>query len=371
MGALVALVSLGCDPDPAAPDAFSSGTDAHAPGLDAPTLDAPTLDAPGLDAAGSVDATGGLDDAPGLDAPGTDSGSAIADAATFDAGSDAGPTGVPYGPFALLSGPGGWAHGPAPFTLTLNFMAPGMIVSELERCHAAGVRLVLAMTGGPHSNYITGGRFDRALWDARMDLFDTPEIRAAIAEHVANGTILAASVMDEPDHESWGGVMTPTEIDSMAAYVETIFPTLPTATVVQLDWYPSSRYSTLDYLIRQFSYDLFPHQGPNEPNAYRDQVFTQAEAQNVGVLLSMNILDGGSRVDGCPVPETGGVGTYGPNCRMTAAQVENAADALTTRGACGLLMWQSDAAYFGDPAHVAAFTRAAALLATRPRRCVR
>ena len=178
-------------------------------------------------------------------------------------------------------------------------------------------------------------------------------------------------VMDEPDHESWGGVVTPEENDSMAAYVEAIFPTLPTATVVQLDWYPTHRYTTLDYLVRQFSYDLLPAQGPNEPNAYRDQVFTQNTAQNVGVLLSMNILDGGARVAGCPVPETGGVGTYGLNCRMTPAEVEHAADALTSRGACGLLMWTSDATYFGNPAHVAAFERSSALLSTRPLRCGR
>ena len=63
-------------------------------------------------------------------------------------------------------------------------------------------------------------------------------------------------VVDGPDHESWGGVVTPEENDSMAAYVEAIFPTLPTATVVQLDWYPTYRYTTLDYLVRQFSYDL-------------------------------------------------------------------------------------------------------------------
>ncbi len=64
-----------------------------------------------------------------------------------------------------------------------------------------------------------------------------------------------------------------------------------------------------------------------------------------------------------------GAGTYGANCRMTPVEVETAADALTSDRACGLLMWQSDATYFGDAAHVAAFTRAAATLGARTPDC--
>ena len=245
-------------------------------------------------------------------------------------------------------------------------MAPGSIVKYIDSARASGVRLVLAMTGGSHDAFITAGAFDRAKWNARMDLFATPAIQAAVASGVADGTIVAASVMDEPDHVSWGGIMTGAEIDSMSQYVKAIFPTLRTATVVQLDWAPTHVYTSLDLLIRQFSFDLFPNQGPAEPGAYRDAAIARAAAQHVGVLFSMNILDGGARVAGCPTPQTGGPGTYGLNCRMTPAEVTTAADALTTRGACGLLMWQSDAQYFGDPGQVAAFGQAAALLATRP-----
>ena len=348
--ALVALASLGCatNPTPLPPDASmldaALASDARATDVgrtDGSGLDAPLAD----DAAASDDGGAGAADAPSI------------------------ATGVPFGPFALMNGATGWDYGPAPFTLTLNFMDPGTIVASLDAAYAAGVHLVLAMTGGSHDNYITGGAFDRALWDARMARFDTPEIRAAVAARVADGTILAASVMDEPDHVSWGGVMTGAIIDSMSDSVKAIFPTLPTATVVQLDWEPTYEYASLDFLIRQFSYDLVPAQGPDEPNAYRDRAIEQAGLQHVGVFLSMNILDGGSRVAGCPTPETGGPGTYGLNCRMTPAEVEAAADALTTRGTCGLLMWESNAAHLGDAAHVAAFTRAATLLAGRPWSC--
>jgi hypothetical protein len=280
------------------------------------------------------------------------------------------PVGIPYGPFALFKSANTWQYGPKPFTFTLNWMGAGSIVSYLDGANAAGVHLVLAMTGGSHDNYITNGKFDRAKWNATMNTFNTAAIKAAMAARVADGTVVAASVMDEPDHVSWGGVMTGAEIDSMSQYVKAIFPTLRTATVVQLDWMPTYKYTSLDFLVRQFSFDLFPSQGPNEPNAYRDAAIAQAATQHVGVILSMNILDGGARVAGCPVPQTGGPGTYGPNCRMTPAEVYAAADGLTKLGACGLLMWQSDATYFADPAQVTAFTNAAALLATRPRtRC--
>ncbi len=331
LASLLALVSgASCD-HPRSPAADAAETD-----LDAADLDADT---------GSVDAAPGTPDA-------------------------AAAVGIPFGPFALYAGNTSWDYGPAPFSLTLNFMDAGSIVASLEAADTAGVHVVLAMTGGSHDNYITTGAFDRAKWNQRQSTFDTPTIKAAVAARVLDGTIVAASVMDEPDHVSWGGVMTGAEIDSMSGYVKAIFPTLPTATVVQLDWYPAYRYQSLDLLIRQFSYDLFPAQGPNLPAAYRDQTIAQAATQHVGVLFSMNILDGGSRVAGCPVPETGGPGTYGANCRMTPPQVEAAADALTALGACGMLMWESNAAYFADAAHVAAFTSAATLLASRPRsRC--
>ncbi len=360
---LSAVWAVGCSDTTAAATSEDTGATLESGAPDTTSKDETTPDSTTSDV--GADSTAGDAGPDGTaDVAGSD--------AISDLGSDvpdAGPLGVPFGPFALFVTSTTFRYGPKPFTLTHNAMQSSYIVAYLDGAKANGVHLVLAMTGGSHDGYITSGKFDRSTWNAKMDTFNTTAIKAAVAARVADGTILAASVMDEPDHVSWGGVMTGDEVDSMSKYVKGIFPTLPTATVVQLDWKPTHVYSSLDFLIRQFSYDLLPTQGPNKPDLYRDAAIKQAKAQKVGVFFSMNILDGGARVTGCPVPATGGKGTYGLNCRMTPAEVEKAADQLTTYGACGLLMWESDATYFGDAGQVTAFNKAAATVATRPRSC--
>ena len=93
------------------------------------------------------------------------------------------------------------------------------------------------MTGGAHNLYKTAGVFDLAKWQAAMDAYNTQAIRDAIAEGVADGTIVGNSVMDEPQQhgvssdpdKTWGpsGTMTKVRVDGMCAYVKAIFPTLP------------------------------------------------------------------------------------------------------------------------------------------------
>ncbi len=65
-------------------------------------------------------------------------------------------------------------------------------------------RLVLAMTGGSHWNYLTNDVFDLAKWQAKMETYNTPAIKAAVAAAVADGTIIGNSVMDEPNVSGGG-----------------------------------------------------------------------------------------------------------------------------------------------------------------------
>ena len=77
---------------------------------------------------------------------------------------------------------------------------------------------------------MTDGKFDLAKWRARMDTYNTPAIKQAVAAAVADGTIIGNSVMDEPHNETvaagWGGNVTKAMVDGMCGYVKQIFPTL-------------------------------------------------------------------------------------------------------------------------------------------------
>jgi hypothetical protein len=74
----------------------------------------------------------------------------------------------------------------------------------MTAAHDTNMKLMLAMTGGAHSAYLTnffdgnGPRFDRSLWTARQQLFNTSQIKSAVAARVTDGTVVGADVMDEP-----------------------------------------------------------------------------------------------------------------------------------------------------------------------------
>ena len=281
-------------------------------------------------------------------------------------------TGVPYGPFALFDGTSTrLAFGPAPFTMSQSGETADRVVQRIAAARAAGLRLIIAMTGGAPTNYTTDGKFDLAKWKAKMDTYRTATIQQAVADAVADGTVIMANMIDEPNTTDWGGVVDRTTLETMSAYVKEIFPTIRTAISLQWSSLVGSRftgpYSSLDVLTTQYSARF------GSVEAYRDGAVATAQANNLGLLLSMNILNGGPQdKDGVwDCIGTGGKGTSSPNCRMLPSEVETYGKTLgLTPETCGLLMWRYDDAFFKTdslaPANVAAAERVAAALAGRP-----
>ena len=136
-------------------------------------------------------------------------------------------SGIPYGPYDLWESTTALKWGPGPFTASHdNAFLPTTMAQRIAAARSKGVRLVLAMTGGPNE-VTTNGKFDLAKWKARMDRLNTSAIKKAVADGVADGTIVGNKLIDEPEHPKWGGVPTKAMIDEMATYAKRIFPTLP------------------------------------------------------------------------------------------------------------------------------------------------
>lgn len=283
--------------------------------------------------------------------------------------------GVPFGPFALWSG----SH-PAttalPFSVSQNYTSPQNVVSLIASARAAGQKLILVLTGGGPAQYSTNGAFDLAKWQARIDQYNTPPIRDAIAAGVADGTVLGNSLMDEPERKDWGGDMTKARLDSMAAYAKDYFPTLAMGPTHGPNgyylWRPNERYRVVDFVTNQYNYWVTN----GNVAAWRDKVLAQAKLDGVGVAFSMNILGGGQNAprDGtwtCPTGTSAGRGTQEPNCRMTATQIRNWGKALGPAG-CAMLMWRYEDKAMGLPDNQQAMRDVAAALAKAPRRaCTR
>jgi hypothetical protein len=279
-------------------------------------------------------------------------------------------TGIPFGLYNMFSGTN-LSYGTAPFTYTQqSVVTPATLLSQLELARAKKMKMVIAMTGGSHSRYITDGRFDMAKWRAQQALFNTSEMKKAVADAVADGTIVTASLIDEPNHHTWGGAFgnrtraTPTGIamlDEMAAFTKSILPTVRTSVVVRYDWLKGMpAFQHVDVVASQYNWR------DGDVRVYRDSAIAVTRRARVGLIFQMNILDGGTTIAGCPIPETGGPGTSATSCRMTPAQVTNYGTVLAGAvEACAFGLWRFDADFITKPENASALNQVASVASKR------
>jgi hypothetical protein len=291
-------------------------------------------------------------------------------------------TGVPYGTFNLFNST--TTVQPGPFSLSHTWDEPGSIVARITAARNMGVKLMLVMTGG-HSGYLKAGgntstntQFDIVKWKARMDEFNSTAIKQAIAAGVQDGTIIGASVMDEPNHRDWGGMVTKATLDEMARYVKGQFPSLPVGVVIVHWWRSTERYHDIDFIVDQYDWWQSPNgpgggQSGNVPG-WRDAALAMAQANGISIAFSMNILNGGiqdltspDRLEAwrCPTNTTGGRGFRTPACRMHATQVRDWGKTLGVAG-CALLMWRYEDPFMTRLDNQQAFKDVADKLVTVP-----
>jgi hypothetical protein len=280
--------------------------------------------------------------------------------------------GIPFGPYDAWNDATLKANTDL-FTATIGSTNPKNVLKRIEVARARHMKLILTLTGGAHANYLTNGVFDLAKWQARMDAYNTPAIKEAIAAGVADRTIIGNSVMDEPhvsgggvDGNTWGpsGTMTKARVDSLCGYVKSIFPTLPAGVVHRHDIFePDSSYRVCDFIVSQYASRL------GSVVTFREGGLAMAERNGIAIAFSINIINGGTEDrDGiwdCAGPGSNGVGQKKPRCRMTAEQVRDWGQILGSAG-CAMMMWRYDEAFMSQPENQQAFKDVADRLATLP-----
>jgi hypothetical protein len=273
-------------------------------------------------------------------------------------------SGTPFGPDGLWSSYTTLNAGNGPFNGSINSDSPSGISKRIAAARAVNHVLVLMMTGGSHSNYITNYKFDYYKWKARMDLYKTSAIRDAVARGLADGTVIGNNMLDEPNHPSWGGVITKAVLDRMATYVKSIFPGLPAGVSVRWDWRPTERYKVVDFITTQYVTRF------GSVTTWRDQARAAASLNRIAVIFAFNPINGGTKISGCPLGPTGGYGTYGGNCKMTPTQIRYSGYALAPYG-CALQMWRYDYTFMTKSANVSAFKDVASRAASSTHRSCR
>jgi plastocyanin len=278
--------------------------------------------------------------------------------------------GIPFGLHDLwTTGTRTQSSGIAAYSASHDLPVPGELVSHIAAARARGIRLVLVMTGGAHNRYKTDGVFDQAKWEAAMNAFDTPAIRDAVAAGVADGTIIGNSVMDEPqqsgtDAKDWGppGTMTKARVDGMCGYVKAIFPTLPVGVGHDHNVFETANsYQVCEFIIVQYA------ARKGSVAAWRDGALSLAARDGLGVIFSLNLLDGGTqdRTGVWDCAGTGGLGTHGVNCQMTPAQARDWGK-LLGQASCALLSWRYDGTFMAKPENQAAISDVAITLSPVP-----
>lgn len=267
--------------------------------------------------------------------------------------------GVPFLATNLWTQPSRPEWGPGPFSASVNSDGPAVIVQRINAARALGHRLMITMTGGGKSNYTVdgadAGKFSLTKWKARQDLFTTPAIKQAILAGVADGTIIGANMLDEPQHAGWQNSITKATLDSMAVYCKGLFPTLPCGASVKMSWRPTERFQQLDFIATQW----IALWGPVDK--WRDAELAQAKLNGVAVVFGINGLNGGGGFNETVCPF--GFGETG-RCQMSPSQIRETSLALAPYS-CAFYVWEYRPSLVSAE-KVSAFKDVAAVLANLP-----
>jgi hypothetical protein len=261
-------------------------------------------------------------------------------------------TGIPFGPQHLPPGSLG-----ATYTGTMWIAQPQTVLAELAAARRAGARvfLNLSTTKGAQAE---DGTYSLERWKQRIDRFRSIDL----APYVRDGTILGHYVMDEPHSASnWGGKPVPfTEIEAAAKYSKTLWPDMTTFVRTHPEFLEgaSFRWVYVDAAWAQYT----ARRG--DVAAYLKRQVETARRLDLGLVVGLNLLNGGTAESGIP-------GFHKGRWAMSAGQIRSLGRALAAEPyACAFSMWKYDKA---DPSYLqradikAALAEVAEVAANHPR----
>jgi hypothetical protein len=232
-------------------------------------------------------------------------------------------TGIPFGTSSLPDN----MYGPVYTGGHVNPQQPENLLPRLAVIRAAGARVVLALAGGPNNFTNPDGTFNFDLWKARVERFSGIDF----ASYISDGTVLAHYLVDQPNCSAcWGSqAISQATVEAMAQHSKSIWPTMATVARADPTWLEaySGQYVYLDAGWAQYV------NRKGDVNAYLAANLAAAQAEGLGLVVGLNLLDGG------------------PNgAQMSAKQVKAwGSTLLASAYPCGFISWKYDAGYFSRP----------------------
>lgn len=237
----------------------------------------------------------------------------------------------------------------------LRKASPETILADLEAARRSNTRVVLNLMGNERRLRDEKGHFSYAVWKARIDRYRGLDI----SSYIADGTILAHYMIDEPqDPSNWAGIpVPPSVIDEMAKYSKELWPGM--ATVVRGyrdEGVPTGyQYQYLDAAWAQYN-SRYGDVSEFIRNNVRD-------ATNAGVALvvGLNMVSGGRTNELPPF--------YFKGKAMTASEVRSWGSALLAEPyVCAFISWRYVEGYFARPDVLAAIEELGDQARSRPKK---
>ena len=273
-----------------------------------------------------------------LDAAGNESAKTAAKSATTTAGGLKFAVGPWHAPTELVGATARWSG------LQHNGDAPSL-KRMLDSLRASQARVVLStlrsrMKDANGDLSTSAFATEIGKWDAAVDL----------GPYFADGTLIAINVMDDIT-SGWTTTVTSAQIDSLARITKQTWPNAKVSTRTKPTDLPSYNFAYLDIAWAQY-------RGPyrdGTPASYRDTQVNAAKAKGLGLVLSLNTLDGGcgASTGAClsGIPGTNILGTYENAAsvrryQMSAAELlEYGKVFIAEPYNCSLLPWRYSVTY--------------------------
>jgi hypothetical protein len=208
------------------------------------------------------------------------------------------------------------------------------LIPYLEAARQAHMRVFINLTGNEQFLRDANG-FSLTKWKTRVDRFRGDSIEP----YIADGTILAHLLVDEPnDKGNWSGKTVPLpDIEEMARYSKEIWPDMATYIRTKPDFLIGYSYPDLDALW----FHYLPRFGPIDQ--FITEWYGQAHALGLVVIGGLNILNGGDPSTGIPGKEPG-------RFAMSPDMIRSFGEKLLEQpGQCAFLLWEWQDALLARP----------------------
>lgn len=235
--------------------------------------------------------------------------------------------GVPFGPYGL---PG---EELSSFSGSVRGATPDNVVASATAAREAGARVFLRVSGNGITN--SNGTFSLTKWKAAIDRY----AGVNLSSFVSDGSIAGHLLVQNPQNASaWGGQAIPyATLEEMARYSRLRWPGLTTIVQAPASWLAANPtpWQYLDAATAMYAAST------GDAATWLEQQATAAGRARIGLLIGMNVLNGGTSASGIP-------GTIAGKYAMSASQLRGWGSVFASHSrVCGLVLASWDVGYFG------------------------